>query len=117
MADASIEVLVPAQAALLYRLNEDRNPLHCDPEYARAAGFPRPILHGLATLGIAAVAAFRRDPTRLLAGIEARFANPVYPGELLVIDFWDEPHQSAFRVRIPHRAHIVALDQGHLRYR
>ena len=38
------------EMALVYRLSADLNPLHADPAVAKAAGFPRPILHGLAHL-------------------------------------------------------------------
>ena len=79
------EVPLPTlpQQALLYRLCGDRNPLHSDPEFAAAAGFPRPILHGLCTYGIACKAivdaCLDSDVSRVRT-YGARFAGVVYPG-------------------------------------
>jgi acyl dehydratase len=114
--DRILSEVIEPRAALLYRLNEDRNPLHADPTYARAAGFARPIMHGLAMLGIGAVAAFREWPRRSLAKIETMFLSPVYPGERVEIDFWDESFDVAFRIRVPQRA-TTALDKGRIAYR
>src|SRR5690606_28580095 len=62
--------------ALLYRLNGDRNPLHSDPTFAQAAGFPKPILHGLCTYGFTGRALLHAvcgsDPDRFKA-MEGRF--------------------------------------------
>ena len=75
------------EAAVLYRLTGDRHPVHVDPEVAGALGFERPILHGLATLGMAARAlagAVDSHPADLL-GLDARLAAPVLPGQDLVV--------------------------------
>ena len=40
--DAVIEQKINADQALLYRLCGDRNPLHADPAFAQAFGFPKP---------------------------------------------------------------------------
>lgn len=89
------------QQALLYRLSGDYNPLHANPEVARRAGFQRPILHGLATFGIAAVNVIRSaidgDPTRLRS-IGGRFTAPVYPGTPLSTEIWIEGDAAQFRV-------------------
>lgn len=79
------------QAALIYRLNGDMNPLHAEPGVAAAAGFERPILHGLATMGVAA----RALASILSGGLEirefaGRFTAPVMPGQTLVTQVWDD---------------------------
>lgn len=79
------------ESAVLYRLTGDRHLIHVDPEAARAIGAPRPILHGLCTLGFAArslPALFGRRPDEI-AGLEARFAASVLPGDPLELRAWD----------------------------
>lgn len=102
------------QAALIYRLSGDANPLHADPEHARRAGFPGPLLHGRCTFGIAAWALMRLvchyDPTRLVA-MRARFSSPVFPGETLRTEVWQDRSSVLFRVRVPARD-VVVLSHG-----
>jgi acyl dehydratase len=64
------------------------NPLHADPGAAISAGYPQPILHGMATFGIASFAVLQAAglPPAALRTIEARFTAPVYPGETLRIE-------------------------------
>jgi len=98
------------EAALLYRLLADDNPLHADPAVARAAGFNRPILHGLATYGLAARALIRQcagdDPSRLRT-LDVRFAAPVFPGETLRTEIWRGRSCLQFRARVLERDCIV----------
>jgi acyl dehydratase len=112
--DLTWDQATPDNLALIYRLSGDYNPLHADPEFARRARFERPILHGRATFGVAAHALLRMccdyRPERL-AGMNARFTAPVYPGELLRTDIWSEAETVRFRLSVPSRS-IVALDNG-----
>ena len=109
--DLAVEVPTSPQMALVYRLSGDFNPLHADPGAARRAGFDRPILHGLATFGLAGrafVAALcGHDETRLTA-MEARFSAPVFPGETVAVDIWREVDGiAAFRARVAAREAVV----------
>lgn len=100
------------QQALLYRMCGDRNPLHSDPEFASAAGFPAPILHGLCTYGIvcktAVDAALDGDAARV-AGFAARFAGVVFPGETLRTRIWREGSQLVIAASVVDRDDAPAL--------
>jgi acyl dehydratase len=92
--DRDIEIALPTleRQALIYRLSGDYNTLHADPAVARAAGFARPILHGLCTYGMAAHALLRtvcRYDAARIRSISVRFTAPVIPGETVRFHFWD----------------------------
>jgi acyl dehydratase len=102
------------EAALLYRLNGDRNPLHADPDVAARVGFKRPILHGLATYGIACRAVLRTvcdDEPDQMHSFDARFSAPVYPGDEIATDIWNDGGVISFRCRVPARDAVV-LNNG-----
>jgi acyl dehydratase len=91
--DARVEAPTLPGQALLYRLSGDTNPMHADPELARAAGFDRPILQGLCTFGIACKAVVDEmldGDVTALGSFRARFAQPVLPGETIVVALWRE---------------------------
>ena len=102
------------QAALIYRLCADDNPLHADPAVSSAAGYPRPILHGLCTYGVAAraivQAACGGDATRLTS-LNTRFSSPVFPGETLAVEMWKTAGGVQFRAKVAERD-IVVLSHG-----
>ncbi len=102
------------EAALIYRLSGDPNPLHVDPAVAKAAGFPRPILHGLATFGMAGHALLKSvceyEPSRLKA-IAGRYSAPVFPGETIRTEMWRDGCVVSFRARVVERD-VIALNNG-----
>jgi acyl dehydratase len=112
--DVALDLPTLPQAALIYRLSGDYNPLHADPKVAAAAGFPRPILHGLCTFGVAGRALLRaccgNDQTKLKS-IDVRFTAPVFPGETIRTEIWLEPGAASFRARVVERDAIV-LNNG-----
>ena len=92
--------------ALLFRLSGDFNPLHADPEVARSAGFERPILHGRCTFGIACHAILKTvcdyDFT-LIRELACRFSSPVYPGDTVTTEMWQDGNVVSFRCRVEAR--------------
>ncbi|BCB72592.1 MaoC family protein [Vreelandella aquamarina] len=101
------------EQALYYRLNGDFNPLHSDPDTASQAGYSRPILHGLCTLGVVFHALFRELAdyrSERLQAMRLRFSSPVYPGETIRTEMW---YDGSFRARVVERD-VVVVNNGKL---
>jgi acyl dehydratase len=112
--DAVVEIKTLPQAALLYRLSGDYNPLHVDAELAKKVGFSAPILHGLASYGIAARAVLEAcevSDAYKLKSFSLRFSNPVYPGETISTEIWKDDDVVSFRSRVTERD-VVVLNNG-----
>ena len=120
--DVTLDFTLRPEAAFIYRLSGDINPLHVDPDVAAKAGFTKPIMHGLGTYGVACrglVKAFcDYDPARFKS-ISARFSAPAYPGDVIRLECWrggagDAAGNIAFRARVPARD-VTVLSHGHAR--
>jgi acyl dehydratase len=112
--DHRVIYAVRNDAAFLYRLTGDRNPLHADPKAAQAAGFERPILHGLCSFGMTcrAVLEYIAEwcPERIVSH-SARFSAPVYPGELLEVSLWRAGREVCFEAHVVER-HVAVITGG-----
>jgi acyl dehydratase len=115
--DIEIDIPVLPQQALLYRLCGDRNPLHSDPGFASAAGFPRPILHGLCTYGMVCKAltdaCLDGDASRI-GSYGARFAGVVFPGETIRASVWRDGDRHVGVVTAPDRENVTVLSDVEL---
>jgi acyl dehydratase len=102
------------QAALIYRLSGDYNPLHADPAYAKKAGFRMPILHGRCTFSVAGHALLKACcdyAAAKLKSMEGRFSSPVYPGETIRTEMWLDGGIVSFRSTVPARE-VTVLNNG-----
>jgi acyl dehydratase len=112
--DLTCDLPTLPQAALIYRLSGDYNPLHADPAYAQKAGFKMPILHGRCTFSVAGHALLKTccdyDPARFKS-MEGRFSSPVYPGETIRTEMWRNGNIVSFRSTVPAR-NVTVLNNG-----
>jgi len=112
--DAVCEMPGRVDQAMLYALCGDRNPLHRDPNFAKMAGFDKPILHGLCSYGIACHAVVKTmldyDHTQI-TGFDVRFSSPVFPGETQIVEMWKDGKVISFRVRLKERG-VVSINNG-----
>ncbi len=112
--DKVVDLKTRPDQALLYRLSGDRNPLHADPDVGAAAGFPQPILHGLCTYGFACRAILKGlldyDASRI-TGFDVRFSAPVFPGETVRTEMWQDDGMISYRASVVERD-VVVLNNG-----
>ncbi len=112
--DLTCDLPTLPQAALIYRLSGDYNPLHADPKVARGGGFKAPILHGLCTFGVAGHAILKTccgyDPSRFKS-MSLRFSAPVYPGETIRTEIWRDDDVVSFRAKVVERD-VLVLNNG-----
>jgi len=105
-ADMICDLATRPDQALLFRLSGDFNPLHVDPELARSVGFDGPILHGRCSYGIACLAVLKTvcnyDYT-LIKSFDVRFSSPVYPGDIITTEIWQDRNIVSFRCRVRER--------------
>ncbi|MDE0945038.1 MAG: MaoC/PaaZ C-terminal domain-containing protein [Alphaproteobacteria bacterium] len=112
--DMTCDLPTLPQAALIYRLSGDYNPLHADPAVAKGGGFKAPILHGLCTFGVAGHAILKSccdyDPSRFKS-MNLRFSSPVYPGETIRTEMWKDGNVISFRASVLERD-VMVLNNG-----
>lgn len=91
----------PEQAAI-YRLSGDMNPMHIDPDFAVAAGFPGTFNHGLCTFGTvghSVLGAWCGGDVDGFESIQGRFADQVWPSDTIITDIWDEGDHAIVQAR------------------
>ena len=113
-ADLVCDLGTRPEQAMIYRLSADRNPLHVDPEIAKAAGYERPIFHGLGTFGVVGHAVLKSvcgyNPARVRS-FGGRFSAPVFPGETIRTEMWRDGDIVSFRASVPDRK-VVVMNNG-----
>ena len=113
--DFEIEHITSKNQAALYRLNADMHPLHIDPEYAKIAGFKRPVLHGLCTFGFSARAMLHNlcnSNPLLFKSFSARFKDVVYPGDLLITKGWKMDNEKSYIIQTVTNENRVVLSNA-----
>ena len=104
---------------LIYRLSGDTFQLHVDPEFAKMAGFDKPIMHGLCTHGYACRALIQSlipgEPEKARR-MNCRFTRPLYPGMSLQVQIWKTGEgRAVWRIQNVENQDIV-IDNGLFEY-
>ncbi len=104
---------------LLYRLSGDTLDLHVNAEFAKMAGFDKPIMHGLCTHGYACralVQSLLPGQPEKLRRLDCRFTKPLYPGIPIKTLVWKIDQGKAVWRTINAETNDVVIDKGVLEY-
>ena len=116
--DVIVKGSFPENAAVLYRLTGDTLKLHVDPEFAQRSGFPRPLLHGLCSLGFATRILVNElvpgEPDRIKS-LENQFRAPTFPGADFEVHIWKSSNGEAL-FRMVGKDGKSIIDFGRVRY-
>ncbi len=117
--DFSVDASPSENQPLIYRLSGDVFQLHVDPEFAKMAGFEKPIMHGLCTHGYACralIQALVPGQPEKARRMTCRFTKPLYPGMPLKTLIWKtEEGKAIWRVQNMETGDIV-IDRGVFEY-
>jgi NAD(P)-dependent dehydrogenase (short-subunit alcohol dehydrogenase family)/acyl dehydratase len=117
--DFTVEATPTADQPLLFRLSGDLFELHVDGEFAKMAGFERPIMHGLCTHGYACralIAALIPGEPHKVRRLDCRFKQPLYPGQPIKTLIWKIDDGKALWRVINAASGEVVMDNGVFEY-
>jgi NAD(P)-dependent dehydrogenase (short-subunit alcohol dehydrogenase family)/acyl dehydratase/putative sterol carrier protein len=104
---------------LLYRLSGDIFHLHADPEFAKLAGFDKPIMHGLCTHGFACralIASLVPGQPERVRRLACRFSKALYPGVPIRTLIWKTGQGKALWRTVDVESGQVIIDNGEIEY-
>ncbi len=117
--DFTVDASPSENQPLIYRLSGDVFQLHVDPEFAKMAGFEKPIMHGLCTHGYACralIQALIPGQPEKARRMTCRFTKPLYPGMPLKTLIWKtQEGKAVWRVQNMETGDIV-IDRGVFEY-
>ena len=117
--DFVIEQTPSSDQPLIYRLSGDIFHLHVDPEFAKQAGFDKPIMHGLCTHGFACralIASLVPGHPELVRRLTCRFSKTLYPGEPIRTLIWKTAEGKALWRTVNATNDKVVIDNGEFEY-
>ena len=117
--DFSVDAAPSPNQPLVYRLSGDVFQLHVDPEFAKMAGFEKPIMHGLCTHGFscrALMASLTPGRPELVRRLACRFSKTLYPGDPIRTLIWKVAEGKAVWRTINTRTNDTVIDNGVLEY-